>query len=740
MGIFRIAKAEFIKIFKKPSVYIMASILAFAIVLGLVFFSPDKRSQYSINISGDTVNEMYENFVNNTDIKTDNITKYKSEIDNNKSTINFYKEINTISNVLSTNLNDILKNYNNYVKYYEQNVINSTNENKDLAIKYGNETIAQINNLKLNYDLLKPNSTPATTSTKENEESLVITTECLKNYEIYTNYFLNSNFYKENLSLIDNMSSKISSSVNLTTNLKSLLNAFESENFINDVLTPLTNSVDNLFKASLNSEIKTIEDNTKNFISKIGGLNNYDNILMELLNKLRTSITNFTDYINNIINSSNYIAFINNEDYKKIIENVENINNKIDEIYKAETNSKFEKCSQVAQLLQKDNYGFISMLKNAVEKMQFVALTSDEISDIETTYYNYAIQNIESIKTELENYNKTNGSKNLDKYKNEFKDIAIKALFTSNYYSSYINNKILYSVTKNLSATEVQAFKDESASSVLKTYNEYKTKESITKLSYYLENNVYDKDFLNPFAFNAQSGFETNAYDFIYFSLRIATVLLIIFGITMSANLISMEYENGTIKLLAIRPYKRYKLITGKIFATMFFVSIFTLFAFIIAFIAGICVFPGTLTSTTVLAVFNANSVVLMHPLVLMLLNVLSILLEVLFYVIISIAISTIFKSFASAISFSMILYIISFALNILLGNALWYAYLPFVNIDLYKYFGGTFLANTTHPLSQMLTSPLLSNMTFFLSLGIYLAFVVISLVVTYVSFNRKEF
>ena len=38
MGVFRIAKAEFIKIFKKPSVYIMGVILASVLVLSLLFF------------------------------------------------------------------------------------------------------------------------------------------------------------------------------------------------------------------------------------------------------------------------------------------------------------------------------------------------------------------------------------------------------------------------------------------------------------------------------------------------------------------------------------------------------------------------------------------------------------------------------------------------------------------------------------------------------------------------------
>lgn len=61
-GIFRITKAEFIKIFKKPSVYIMGMLLAATVAVSLFVFAPSPASSYSVSMPGDTVNAVYNEF------------------------------------------------------------------------------------------------------------------------------------------------------------------------------------------------------------------------------------------------------------------------------------------------------------------------------------------------------------------------------------------------------------------------------------------------------------------------------------------------------------------------------------------------------------------------------------------------------------------------------------------------------------------------------------------------------
>ena len=62
MGVFRIARAEFIKIFKKPSVYLMGVILAAVLVLSLLFFEPIGKQNYTVNLDGTTVGKIYDKF------------------------------------------------------------------------------------------------------------------------------------------------------------------------------------------------------------------------------------------------------------------------------------------------------------------------------------------------------------------------------------------------------------------------------------------------------------------------------------------------------------------------------------------------------------------------------------------------------------------------------------------------------------------------------------------------------
>ena len=93
MGVFRIAKAEFIKIFKKPSVYIMGVILASVLVLSLLFFEPVGKQDFTVKLTGSTVGQVYDKFMN------DSTSNYKkSEFDNlidaNLTKLDFYLLLN----------------------------------------------------------------------------------------------------------------------------------------------------------------------------------------------------------------------------------------------------------------------------------------------------------------------------------------------------------------------------------------------------------------------------------------------------------------------------------------------------------------------------------------------------------------------------------------------------------------------------------------------------------------------
>ena len=314
---------------------------------------------------------------------------------------------------------------------------------------------------------------------------------------------------------------------------------------------------------------------------------------------------------------------------------------------------------------------------------------------------------------------------------------ALNDLITS-YRTLSINTTTMVDNTINLEAIKVLDSNKINNYENFKEFNKYEVNEQLTSANYFIENGVYNQHYNDVFAFNKNSGIETNAYDFMFYAMKIATLIITVFAIFMAASLMASEYDSGTIKLLAMRPFKRWKIITGKLLATMIFVVLFVLFSFLISLVAGVCLYP--IDSTPILAIFNATTAFSINPILLMLINLGFIILEIFFYTVIALSISTMFRSYTAAISISCIMFILALSLNILLGGAYWYSFIPFINADLFKYFGGSFLTGTTSGLSTLFSPTLLSNANFYISLGIYGGTILIFLAITYIVFKVKDF
>ena len=206
----------------------------------------------------------------------------------------------------------------------------------------------------------------------------------------------------------------------------------------------------------------------------------------------------------------------------------------------------------------------------------------------------------------------------------------------------------------------------------------------------------------------------------------------------MMCNLITSETESGTIKLLLARPYKRSKIITAKLLATIFFVLIFILFSALISFAGGYFLYGLDLSN--VLVIINSNTPLVMSPIVLMLINILSQILDILFYVLLAMMISIVFKNYAGSISFSLVLILVTYTLNMLFGGAFWYSLLPGPNLHLFKYFGNAFVSVSDSMLVNILITPIQSTMSLWYSLLILASYSLVSIVVSYAVFNKRDF
>ncbi|MBR2467792.1 MAG: ABC transporter permease subunit [Clostridia bacterium] len=701
MGVLRIARAEFIKIFKKPSVYLMGVLLAAVLVLSNLFFEPIGKQNFTANIDGSTVGKIYDKFTasNTSDLK-------QSAFDE------------TISNAITK------------IDFY--NTINTRNESLKLV---GDEFTLLYSDLKLQHKL-DANSAKTQTAFGSVKNKLVTYNEVFNSTENLVN---NSTFY-ENFTTLPIYTEAKESLRKLTLKAQDVSTTPTIfVNFVdqNDYLTKL-NKIYDTNKNYINSTIeyynKQIKDTQDAYYNKV--INNPDATqatLRPLRTALHTEISDFYDVLVNLTESKNTLAFIDKKQYETLKNAIAEAKSLVD-AYNNNTISgattEYQKnkvvITEIAKLSLQDKTKALqdSIIEYSASTKTLESLNNTITKDV------YALRDglDSTIKSLYQQNPVSSATKDME---------SIRDLITS-YRVLSINTKDLVDQTIDLEATQILKSNEIVNYIGFDSFNSYETKESLTKINYLIDNGEYNQHFSDVFAFNKNSTTETNAYDFMFYGMEIATLIITVFAIFLAASLMASEYDSGTIKLLAMRPFKRWKIITGKLLATMIFAVIFILFSFVICYVAGAAMYP--LTDLPVLMVFNSTQAFVVNPLVLMFINLICITFEVFFYSVIALSISTIFRSYTSAISISCIMYLLAISLNVLFGGALWYAYIPFINADLFKFLGGTFLTTEASAFNSLFTPTLLSNANFFISMGIATGTIVIFLLITYISFKLRDF
>lgn len=271
----------------------------------------------------------------------------------------------------------------------------------------------------------------------------------------------------------------------------------------------------------------------------------------------------------------------------------------------------------------------------------------------------------------------------------------------------------------------------------LEKFNYYEAQEEQSRLLYYSANGTCSMDYANSFNFLETSNFEINCYDFSYYALRLCLFIIVIYVVTVAATTITGELQSGTMKMLAIRPYKREKILGGKLLATLLIGIILILVSAVATLVIGLISYGGA--SLPVLVVFNSTSAVAMSPIALYLIVLATLTIEMTFFVLLAMAISLLFKSQIGSVAVSILAFFGTLVLNTLLGKASWLAILPFTNINLYKYFGSSFIASSNDFLASVLTSPVATGMNFWIS-AVYTFVTLIGLtVLIFEVFKRRD-
>ncbi len=384
-----------------------------------------------------------------------------------------------------------------------------------------------------------------------------------------------------------------------------------------------------------------------------------------------------------------------------------------------------------------DVYKPTQNLNNLVNKIKSLNYSKDNLTKILTDYPGKKSDYKEQLFTDI---NQSANLAYLDEEYNisdskilEIKKNAISYLSVEDSIYNIMYNKLLLEFSNNTSDSELATYIG------FKDFNSYKYKELATKYEYLLDNKITDENLATLFSFNTSSSSNVNAFDYMYLTMEIASVLIIAFTVIIGAGMISKEYSEGTIKLLAIRPFNRNKIILAKILATMFMAFILVLVTSIISFITGYFLYG--ISFPTVLLVFNGSTAFTLPIFVVYLIYLACLLIKIWVFALLAIAISTIFKSYIAAVCVSTGIYIINLILTFISKGASWLKYNIFANLDLFKFFGGSNIANyaTDENLTSLFISPVFPDTSVWLSIISIASLVLVLNIVIFTVFKHRD-
>lgn len=381
---------------------------------------------------------------------------------------------------------------------------------------------------------------------------------------------------------------------------------------------------------------------------------------------------------------------------------------------------------------------YISTIKKYLEGIKNLTYSNNDLNSLIAYFYTPTVaattgklavieKDMTDWEATLEGNAKT-ASKNLAKMDN----YVLEYMYTAQNCVNLLRYGTYKAITKTYSDVEISQYKG------FENFSSYQNNETFTKCEYMFDHDTIITDYGNVFAFNANSTKSTNCFDFIYFVLEIMSFVIIAYGVFLGASMISSEQTNGTMKMLAVRPYKRGKIMFAKIFATMFFVTVFILLTALIAFIIGLLIYKGA--TLPVLAVFNGTRAFVISPVLLLFIYLVSLWLKIFIFVLIAFAISTIFKSYAGAVIISILIYVLTLIITFVAKGADWLKYIPFANMDFFKFLGGSFiLTSGSNFLTNLFISPVFSDTTVIYSSIIMGSLIVVLHVVIYVIFKNRD-
>ena len=199
--------------------------------------------------------------------------------------------------------------------------------------------------------------------------------------------------------------------------------------------------------------------------------------------------------------------------------------------------------------------------------------------------------------------------------------------------------------------------------------------------------------------------------------------LIALFAIVMGGGIVANEFSGGTIKLLLIRPSKRFKVLLAKYITVIGYTLLMLLVLLVVAFLLGGALFSFKGVSTPFLTNFDGKITevnMVAHIVQLYGLKCISLLMMVT----LAFMISTVFRNSAMAIGIGVFLLTVGNGITMLLTRYSWSKYILFANTDLNQYIDG---------------QPLVKGMTMTFSIIVLIVYFIIFNVISYVGFTKRD-
>ncbi|QKE71393.1 ABC transporter permease [Arthrobacter citreus] len=201
-------------------------------------------------------------------------------------------------------------------------------------------------------------------------------------------------------------------------------------------------------------------------------------------------------------------------------------------------------------------------------------------------------------------------------------------------------------------------------------------------------------------------------------------ILVGLFTIIVSANIVASEFNWGTIKLLLIRPFSRTKIIMSKYLTSILFGFAMLFILFIVSSVLGLILFGPGSGDNSYLAYVNGH-VEEQSRLVYSAKQYLMSFIETFMLATMAFMVSTVFRNNTIAIGISILLLTVgSTVTNILASFFDWTKFILFANTDLMQYINGT---------------PLVKGMTMSFSLIMLVVYFVVFLGLALVVFSKRD-